>query len=375
MNKATTTSTMTIFLCGDLMTGRGIDQVLPHPSDPTLHESYMKSAIGYVELAEKMNGPIPRPVDLAYIWGEALSELERRAPDVRLINLETSITRSDDYWKGKEVLYRMHPKNAPCLTAAKIDCCSLANNHVLDWGYLGLRETLETLKKVNIRSAGAGLNLEEAERPMVMEVNGKGRVIVFSFGSTTSGIPLSWAATKEKPGVNLLRDFSAVSVQSIREKVEEVKQSGDIVVASIHWGRNWGFEVPHDQKEFAHKLIDRAGIDVIHGHSSHHVKGIEIYQDRLILYGCGDFLTDYEGIGSYEYYRGDLGLMYFFSVGSATGKLVSLEMVPTQVRHFRVNRAPEADSLWLRDTLNREGKRFGTQVKIDEDGALTLKSR
>ena len=375
MNEASTTSMITMFLCGDVMTGRGIDQVLPHPNDPTLYESYMKSAKGYVEIAERINGPIPKHVDFAYIWGDALCELERRVPDVRIINLETSITRSDDDWKGKEVLYRMHPENSPLLITAKIDSCSLANNHVLDWGYSGLRETLETLRKVNVRSAGAGLNLKEAERPAVMEVKGKGRVIVFSFGSTTSGIPLSWAATKEKPGVNLLRGFSERSVQSIREKVQEVKQPGDLVVASIHWGGNWGYEVPHEQKEFAHQLIDHVGIDVIHGHSSHHVKGIEVYQNKLILYGCGDFLTDYEGIGGYEYYRGDLGSMYFAGVDSSTGKLVSLKMVTTQMKRFRVNRALEADVLWLRDTLNREGKKFGTQLELDEEGALTLKWR
>jgi poly-gamma-glutamate synthesis protein (capsule biosynthesis protein) len=366
-------STITMFLCGDVMTGRGIDQVLPHPSDPTLHESYMKSAKGYVEIAERTNGPIPKPLDFDYIWGDALAELERMAPDVRLINLETSITRSDDYWKGKEVLYRMHPDNAPALTAAKIDCCSLANNHVLDWGYSGLKETLETLRKANVKVAGAGLNLAEAERPAVMEVKGKGRVLVFSFGSTTSGIPLSWAAQKEKPGVNLLNSFSDISVGSIREKILSLKQRGDIVVASIHWGGNWGYEVPREQREFAHKLIDQAGVDVIHGHSSHHVKAIEIYQDKVIFYGCGDFLTDYEGIGSYEYYRGDLGLMYFVSVEPSTGKLVHLRMVPMQMKRFRINLASEPDILWLKNTLEKMGTHtifLDTEDKTDLEFVL-----
>jgi poly-gamma-glutamate synthesis protein (capsule biosynthesis protein) len=207
-----------------------------------------------------------------------------------------------------------------------------------------------------------------------MEVKGKGRVLVFSFGSTTSGIPSSWAAEKEKPGVNLLNSFSDISVSSIREKILSLKQQGDIVVASIHWGGNWGYEVPREQKEFARRLIDQAGVEVIHGHSSHHVKAIEIYQDKLIFYGCGDFLTDYEGIGSYEYYRGDLGLMYFVSVEPSTGKLVRLRMVPTQMKRFKVNRAQEGDVLWLKDTLDREGKKIGTRVELDQDGTLTLKN-
>ncbi len=81
---------ITIFLCGDVMTGRGVDQVLPHPSDPRIYESYMGSAVEYVELAEVANGLIHKPVSFSYIWGDALEAFQRVMPDVRIINLETS---------------------------------------------------------------------------------------------------------------------------------------------------------------------------------------------------------------------------------------------------------------------------------------------
>lgn len=366
------TDLISLFLCGDVMTGRGIDQVLPHPSDPTIHESYMKDARGYVEIAERVNGPVPRSVAPGYIWGDALEELGRVAPDLRIVNLETSVTKSDDYWAGKQIHYRMHPENIDCITAAKIDVCSLANNHVLDWGYAGLEETLATLRKAGIRGVGAGMNLIEAEAPAIVDVPGKGRVIVFALGSPTSGVPLNWAASEKKPGVNLLRDFSDDTIQTIRKEVREVKEERDIVVLSIHWGGNWGYHTPQKETDFAHRLIEQAGIDLIHGHSSHHVKGIEIYQDRLILYGCGDFLNDYEGIGGYEHYRSDLGLMYFASVDSSTGKLVQLQLTPTQIRRFKGNRASREDALWLAHALNKEGRRFGTGIKVDEDNRLTL---
>jgi len=370
--RAKKTDLITLSMCGDVMTGKGIDQILPHPSDPVFHEGYVKDARGYVEIAEKVHGSISRLVDLAYIWGDALDELERVAPDLRIINLETSITRSDDYWKGKEVHYRMHPENIDCITAAKIDVCSLANNHVLDWGYSGLKETVDTLRKAGVRSAGAGMSLQEAESPVVMEIKGKGRVIVFAFGSPTSGVPLSWAASDKRPGVNLLKDFSDETVHRVRQRVHEVKQKRDIVVASIHWGGNWGYRVPQEEIDFAHRLIDEADVDIIHGHSSHHVKGIEVYQDSPILYGCGDFLNDYEGISGYEYYRDDLGLMYFPTVDPSTGRLVKLQMTPTQIKHFKVNRVLGADVSWLADILNREGERFGTGVELGEDSVLTV---
>ena len=81
---------------------------------------------------------------------------------------------SDDHWVGKGIHYRMHPQNVPCLSAAQIDCCVLANNHVLDWGYAGLAETLRTLHKSNLSTAGAGRCSEQARAPAVLEVPGKG---------------------------------------------------------------------------------------------------------------------------------------------------------------------------------------------------------
>lgn len=113
-------------------------------------------------------------------------------------------------------------------------------------------------------------------------------------------------------------------------------------------------------------------MDVVHGHSSHHVKGIEIHRGRLILYGCGDFFNDYEGIGGYESFRGDLSLMYFPTLEPASGRLAALQMTPTQVRRLRVNRAFEVDMRWLRDLLNREGERFGTWVEMMSDNTLNL---
>ena len=75
----------------------------------------------------------------------------------------------------------------------------------------------------------------------------------------------------KKPGVNLLKDLSDKAVNSIKEKVKELQQQGDIVVVSIHWGGNWGYHIAPAQVKFAHKLVDEAGVDIIHGHSSHHV--------------------------------------------------------------------------------------------------------
>lgn len=372
MQRITNLLAVTIFLCGDVMTGRGIDQVLPHPSNPRIYEPYATDAREYVRLAEKTFGPIQKPLGFTAVWGDALAQLDQRAPDVRVINLETALTKSEDHWKGKAINYRMNPANAPVLSAAGINVVALANNHVLDWGYSGLAETIETLNQQHIGYAGAGKNRDEAEAPAIVDLGGKARVVVFSFAADTSGVPDAWAATNDRPGVNLLPDLSSKTIHRIRDQVRRVKKQDDIVIASIHWGSNWGYSISPGETRFSRALIDEAGVDVIHGHSSHHVKAIEVYRGKLILYGCGDLLNDYEGIGGYEAFRGDLGLMYFAQVNPRTGRLLSLDMTPTQVRHFRVNYASPGDAAWIATILNREGKSYGTSVTVVEGNRLQL---
>jgi poly-gamma-glutamate capsule biosynthesis protein CapA/YwtB (metallophosphatase superfamily) len=361
-----------LFLCGDVMTGRGIDQILPHPGNPVLYETYVRDAREYMHLAEAVHGPIPRPVRFDYIWGDALEELDRVGTDVRIINLETSITTNEEYWPDKAVLYRMPPQNIGCLTAAQIDCCCLANNHVLDWGYPGLEETLETLDMVAVARVGAGRNATEAAAPTVLDVAGKGRVLVFAFGSPTSGVPWEWRATEKWPGVNLLKNLSGNTAQQIASQIRQAKRPGDVTIASIHWGSNWGYQIPNEQIDFAHWLVE-GGVDIVHGHSSHHVKATEVYRGRLILYGCGDFLTDYEGIGGYERFRGDLALMYLVKVDPREGRLVEVRLVPLQSRRFRLSRVSAADAQWLCHLLNTLGVQFATQVELNDDNSMTLR--
>jgi poly-gamma-glutamate capsule biosynthesis protein CapA/YwtB (metallophosphatase superfamily) len=362
---------MLLFLGGDVMTGRGIDQALPHPVNPTLYEPYIRDAREYVDLAEKANGPIQRPVSFDYIWGGALQELERAHVDLRIINLETAITSVEMQWEDKEIHYRMHPQNIGCISAAGISACALANNHVLDWGYDGLSETLRTLDAADVAHSGAGDNTEEAAAPAVLDVPGKGRLFFFSFASTGSGVPQEWCATAIRPGINLVDDLSEATAARIASQMRRYQQSGGLIFASIHWGSNWGYEIPRAQITFAHRLIEE-GIALVHGHSSHHVKAIEVFKGRLILYGCGDFLTDYEGISGYETFRGDLALMYLIELDSRSGELESVRLVPMRMRRFRLEQTSPADARWLSVLLNNIGASFGTHTRLVEGNNLVL---
>jgi poly-gamma-glutamate capsule biosynthesis protein CapA/YwtB (metallophosphatase superfamily) len=371
---------LTLFACGDVMPARGLDQVLPYPGNPELRETYARDAMTYVGLAERANGPIPRPVSFAWPWGDALPVLDAVQPDVRLINLETSVTRSADFAPGKAVHYRMSPENLPCVTAVRPDVCALANNHVLDFGRAGLAETLGALARAGLPAAGAGQDCARASRPAAVPVPGEGeaaggRVLVCSCGTASSGIPPGWAATATRPGVNLLPGLSDGVADAVAERAGAARRRGDLVVVSVHWGSNWGYEVDREQVRFAHRLID-AGVDLIHGHSSHHPRPVEVYRGKLILYGCGDCIDDYEGISGHDEFRDDLRLLYFADLMPGTGTLAGLRMVPMQARQMRLRHASVADRRWLAQTLDRISRPFGSRIEGRPGGApeLTLRT-
>jgi poly-gamma-glutamate synthesis protein (capsule biosynthesis protein) len=251
----------------------------------------------------------------------------------------------------------------PCLTAADIDCCVLANNHVLDWGVEGLRDTVEALDKAGIARAGAGMNADEAMAPAVLATGGEGRLLVYAVGHPTSGVPPEWAATGYRPGVAFLANFSEGSFRRICDRITADRCPGDRVVLSVHWGPNWGFAIDAERR-FARRLIDTGLIDLIHGHSSHHPKAIERYRGKLILYGCGDLLNDYEGIGGYEEFRPDLTLVYVPQLDSA-GDCVTLELLPLRIARFRLAAATKEDAGWLADLLVQKSPK-GFRIELVE---------
>src|SRR5690606_13035172 len=110
---------------------------------------------------------------------------------------------------------------------------------------------------------------------------------VYAIGFETSGIPFEWAAREDLSGVNLMSVPTADAGTRVGCAMRNARSPGDIVVASLHWGGNWGFAIPEGERAFAHALIDSGGADIVHGHSSHHPKAIEIHRDKPILYEIG----------------------------------------------------------------------------------------
>ncbi|MET9954861.1 CapA family protein [Streptomyces sp. NPDC006339] len=356
-----------LFLCGDVMLGRGIDQILPHPLDPALPERYVRDARHYVALAEARSGPVPRAAGPGYPWGEALALLDAARPDARVVNLETAVTRHDVPVPGKAVHYRMDPANLPALTAVRPDVVVLANNHVLDYGRRGLDDTLDALAGAGLRTAGAGRDAEEARRPAAVPLPGGRRLLVFALGLASSGVPRDWAATARRGGVHFAAGPADEAAARLTARLRAARRPGDLVVVSLHWGPNWGYVPARAEVSFAHALVD-AGADIVHGHSSHHPRPLEAYRGRLVLHGCGDLVNDYEGISGQEHYRDDLRLLHLVTVHDEDGALAEVRLVPLRSRRLRLERVPERDLRWLHDVLGRISRPFGMRISRVAEG-------
>lgn len=300
------------------------------------------------------------------------SEFDAFAPDLRLINLETAITAQGKPWPMKPIQYRMNPQNIDVLTCAKIDFCSLANNHVMDWGYVSLGDTMKALARAGIARAGAGRDRGRAAAPAILNAPGTGRAIVVSLTMLSGHTPERWAADAERPGVNLV-EATDRGLDEVKQSVAGLKQPGDVLIASIHSGINFGYEIDPAERDFVLRLIGEAGFDLIHCHSSHHLKAIEMHRGRPILYGTGDVINDYEGIANPNWasFSSYLGTIAFATLSADTGACSGLVLRPTRMRRLRVQRANADEAAELHAILKRESAQFGTRIE-NRDGLLVV---
>ena len=201
-----------------------------------------------------------------------------------------------------------------------------------------------------MHTAGAGADEAAAWAPAALPLpGGAAALLVFACATESSGVPPDWAATERYSGVALLPDLSDASARRLAAEVASERRSGEPVVVSIHWGANWGETIPAAHRAFAHRLIELGAADVVHGHSSHHPLAAEVYRGRLVLYGCGDLINDYEGITPHGDLRSDVGCLYFATLEAQGGALQRLEIVPLQIRRLRLEAADAQARLVGRD--------------------------
>ncbi|KAF5840073.1 poly-gamma-glutamate synthesis protein [Dunaliella salina] len=277
------------------------------------------------------------------VWGDVLSwiadkKLRARQEGGAFIlagNLECAIT-NETRENPKAFNFRLLKENADVLSIPQFDFVSLANNHILDYWRQGLLDTIETLSDLGIAHAGAG-TLPDAKRAAVMRK-------AVDISPQPQGAPpppvafvsLSdhyhqWAATHNEPGINFV-DPENFKKEDIQEQISLARSAlgpdhaAGLVIAFLHWGPNWRWEPEESLQRLGHCLID-SGADAVFGHSAHHVRGVEAYKGKPIMYSAGSLIDDY---AIDEDYRNDLGCIYNLCVESGH---MRLEGKPCRITH------------------------------------------
>jgi poly-gamma-glutamate synthesis protein (capsule biosynthesis protein) len=299
-----------------------------------------------------------RKFGASYAWGNTLPLL--RSADVRLINLECVIAATGKPWTRthKTFHFRAEPIAMDSLLVARIDCVSLANNHVLDYGEDALEEMLQRLDSKGIAHAGAGRNLAEATRPAVLTV-GSTRIAVTAF---TDNQP-EWAASPAAPGVNFISvEAGDANLQRFEESIGSVRTSADLIVCSAHWGPNMRLRPPPEFRRLAHRLID-GGVDLFYGHSAHVFQGIEVYREKPILYDTGDYVDDY---AVDRELRNDRSFLFLLEL-SREG-IRSIDLFPTLISRQQVNLATGSEFSVTCRTMQELSAEMGTELAERPEG-------
>lgn len=299
---------------------------------------------GDVMIGRLVNEQIRR-TNYSYPWGNVLTMLKKT--DFNIINLETTLTTSEDRM-SKVFNFKSDPEHAAVLTAARISAVTIANNHILDFGIRGMKETIAVLDKAGIPHTGAGNTIFEAVKPVILKKNNL-RIGMLGFTDNEPG----WAATENSPGINFMR---VGEIEKIKNEVDKLRNDVDLLIVSLHWGPNMRKAPTAEFISFAHQLID-LGVDIIHGHSAHIFQGIEWYKEKLILYDCGNFVDDYRVD---PILQNDHSFLFLCQVGKK--EIRRLQLIPVLISDMQVNLAKGADYEWCIKRMQTLSAPFGTKI-------------
>ena len=328
VNSAEMTEAVRIGLTGDVMLGRKVDE-----------------------------RQLSRSADA--VWGNIRDRL--RGLDGLFINLECCLSTRGERWTRthRPFHFRADPEWAiPALDAAGVDCCTLANNHLLDFGTVALKDTIDHLDGADIIHVGAGENIEAALEPARVSINGFDVAVV----SLTDNTP-EYAADEDSPGIARVEfDVENDRTRNIVEEALSRATEGDtdLLVASLHWGPNMVEEPSAEFEAFGRWLVDQ-GVDLIHGHSAHVFQGIEVYDGVPILYDTGDFVDDY---AIDHDLRNDRSFLFEVRADADAGAM-ELRLLPTEIDDCCVHEAGLEVARWCRERMRELSNPFGTEFEQD----------
>lgn len=270
-------------------------------------------------------------------------------------NLETSITREGSPWPNKQFNFRSDPENVGAMKRAGMDVVSLANNHTLDYGYDGLKDTIDYLNAGDIKLVGAGEDTKEASKALIIE---KEETKIGVLGYSRVAPDVGWWPTDDKAGVASAYDKH---LDQVLENIEETKKEVDLLIIMVHWGKELHEMPREDEVRAAKKMIDM-GADVIAGHHPHVLQGIEIYKGKPIFYSLGNFI-----FGSRSNLSGNTMIA---QVNFNHKDIESIDIIPFHIKNSRpenISREKKEEKLEYLRNISSE-----FETRIDKEGRINI---
>lgn len=288
-----------------------------------------------------------------------------RQGDLTIINLECAITSHEQLWHGaqKAFYFGAPPAAADIIKNCGVDLVSLANNHILDFDYAGLLDTLHYLKLNHVKYTGAGRNANEAYQPACLVVKNT------KFGMTAfCDHQADFAALENSPGMAHLahNDENKVLEQLHSSLVQMQTEKVDWPILSLHWGPNMVLRPSTQFVRIAHAAIDM-GYKIIFGHSAHVFHGIEIYKGYPIIYAAGDLVDDYYVDTEF---KNDHQLL--FEINIQDNVLHHIKLYPVFIANCQTKPADHEQFAFIQQRMKLLCKEFGTTVHTHDNISLII---
>ncbi|MGF7534441.1 capsular polyglutamate synthetase PgsA [Bacillus mexicanus] len=268
-------------------------------------------------------------------------------------NFENTVTYQKDYKQAKKKIHlQTNKESVKVLKDMNFTVLNSANNHSMDYGVEGMKDTLGEFSKQNLDIVGAGYNLDDAKKKIsYQKVNG---VTIATLGFTdVSG--KSFGAKRKTPGV------LPADPEVFIPMISEAKQRADIVVVQSHWGQEYDNDPNDRQRQLARAMSD-AGADIIVGHHPHVLEPIEVYNGTVIFYSLGNFVFD-QGWTRTR----DSALVQYHLKKNGTGRF---EVTPIDIHE--ATPAPVKKGSFKQKTIIRELTKDSNFSWKVEDGKLTF---
>jgi poly-gamma-glutamate capsule biosynthesis protein CapA/YwtB (metallophosphatase superfamily) len=286
----------------------------------------------------------------ADLWGAELRGL-CASLDLVVCNLECCISERGEPTRriaGKPFFFRAPPAAVEALAAIRVGAVSLANNHALDYEEAALADTLALLTDAGIAAGGGGLGFDAASRAVVVEAADQ-RVGI----ACVADHPREYAAAPDRYGI-AFADLRRGVPAWLRDEIAALRERCEAVIAFPHWGPNMTTQPARWQRQAAREL-QRAGADLVVGHSAHVFHGVASSDGRRALPDLGDALDDYRVD---PVLRNDLGLLAIWRPGTD-----ELELVGLRLDFCRTDIAQGADADWIAERLQRASSRLGSRTE------------